>query len=337
MSFSFELIMVIVLALAFDFVNGFHDAANAIATCVSTRALSPRNAIIMARSLNFVGALVHTAVATTIGKGLIDLAGHSNAMSIVLVALIGAIGWDLITWYFGLPSSSTHALVGGMVGAGIAALGFKCLVWSGLRKILLAMVLSPILGVIAGLITVSILYWIFRRSHPGTANRHFRWAQIGSAAWMSFSHGMNDAQTSMGIITLALMTAGFIQATGKDAFPVPIYVKVASAIMMGVGTSAGGWRIIKTMGQRLVDLKPIDGFAAEFSSGAVIFASAWMGAPVSTTHVISCAIMGTGAAKSITSVRWNVVRRIIMAWILTIPGAGLIAIVSWWIRTLIFG
>ncbi len=337
MSFSFELIMVIVLALAFDFVNGFHDAANAIATCVSTRALSPRNAIIMARTLNFVGALAHTAVATTIGKGLIDLSGHTNAMSIVLVALIGAIGWDLFTWHLGLPSSSTHALVGGMVGAGYAALGVSCLKWEGIRKVLLAMVLSPIFGVIAGLVTVSILYWIFRRSHPGKANRHFRWAQVGSAAWMSFSHGMNDAQTSMGIITLALLTAGFIHTTGTSEFPVPWYVMVTSAIMMGAGTSAGGWRIIKTMGQRMVDLKPVDGFAAEFSSGAVIIASAYMGAPVSTTHVISCAIMGTGAAKNLTSVRWNVVRRIISAWVFTIPGAGLIAMVCWWLRTLIFG
>ena len=332
-----ELIIVIILALGFDFVNGFHDAANAIATCVSTRALSPRNAIIMARTLNFFGALAHTAVAYTIGKGLINLTDQQTAMSIVLVALVGAISWDLITWYLGLPSSSTHALVGGMVGAGLAAIGFKCLVWSGIRKVLIAMVFSPVLGILVGLITVTILYWLFYRSHPGVANRHFRWAQVGSAALVSFAHGMNDAQTSMGIITLALITAGLIKTNGGSEFPVPVYVKLASAIMMGVGTSVGGWRIIKTMGQRMVDLKPIDGFAAEFSSGAVIIANAFLGAPVSTTHVISCSIMGTGAAKNITSVRWNVVRRIISAWVFTIPGAALISGLFWHLRAIFVG
>ncbi len=335
---SFELVLVILLALSFDFVNGFHDAANAIATCVSTRALSPRNAIIMARTLNFAGALAHTAVAYTIGKGLINISNQSAnfGMSIVLVALVGAIGWDLITWYFGLPSSSTHALVGGMIGAGIASIGFNGLVWIGIRKVLLAMVLSPIIGIIAGTISVSILYWVFHRSHPARANKHFRWAQIGSAAWMSFSHGMNDAQTSMGIITLALITAGFIHAPSGE-FPVPFYVKFMSALMMGAGTSVGGWRIIKTMGQRLVDLKPVDGFASEFSSGAVIMGMASIGAPVSTTHVITCSVMGTGAAKNFTAVRWNVVRRIISAWIFTIPGAAFIAALCWWIRVFVFG
>ncbi|MFA5863248.1 MAG: inorganic phosphate transporter [Phycisphaerae bacterium] len=334
---SVELIIVVILALGFDFVNGFHDAANAIATCVSTRALSPRNAILMARTLNFVGAITSTAVAYTVGKGVVNVAGHTDPMSIVLVALIGAIGWDLITWYWGLPSSSTHALVGGLMGAGIVSIGVKCLVWKGIRKVLLAMFVSPILGAIAGLICVSILYWCFYRSHPSRANRNFRWAQIVSAAWMSFSHGMNDAQNAMGIITLALISGHWIKLAHPNDFPVPIWVMLASALAMGMGTSAGGWRIIKTMGQRMVDLKPIDGFAAETSAGAVIVGMSLLGAPISTTHVISCAIMGTGAAKNITSVRWNVVRRIIYAWVLTIPGAALIAGLAWYIRTLFVG
>jgi len=334
---SAELIIVIFLALSFDFVNGFHDAANAIATCVSTRALSPRNAILMARTLNFIGALVHVQVAKTICENIINVQnqGQNQAMSIILVALIGAIGWDLITWYFGLPSSSTHALVGGLMGAGLVAIGYQSWVWKGISKVILAMIFSPLIGVVVGLLTVSLLYWIFRRSHPAKANRNFRWAQIASAAWMSLSHGMSDAQTSMGIITLALITANFIS---KDSgFYVPWYVKLGSALMMGLGTSAGGWRIIKTMGMRMVDLKPVDGFAAEFSSGAVIMANSFLGAPVSTTHIISCSIMGTGAAKNVTNIRWNIVRRIVGAWVFTIPGAAIISAGAWYARAFLVG
>ena len=332
---SVELVIVIFLAMSFDFVNGFHDAANAIATCVSTRALSPRNAILMARTLNFTGALVHVQVAKTICENIINVSGQNQAMSIVLVALIGAIGWDLITWYLGLPSSSTHALVGGLMGAGLVAIGYQSWVWTGIRKVLIAMVFSPIIGVVVGLITISILYWIFRRSQPGHANRNFRWAQIGSAAWMSLSHGMSDAQTSMGIVTLALTMSHFISTDG--GFYVPWYVKLTSALMMGFGTSMGGWRIIKTMGMRMVDLKPVDGFAAEFSSGAVIMANSFFGAPVSTTHIISCSIMGTGAAKNLTNIRWGIVRRIVSAWIFTIPGAAIIAGLAWLVRSFLVG
>jgi PiT family inorganic phosphate transporter len=329
---SIELIFVIILALTFDFVNGFHDAANAIATTVSTKALSPRNAIILARTMNFLGAVVSTAVAYTIGKGVIDVSKYSDPMGLVLMALIGAIIWDLITWYFGLPSSSTHALIGGLLGVGLMAIGHDCLVWKGITKIAIAMVLSPILGILVGMTITSILYWTFRSAPPAKAHRNFRIAQIGSATCMSFSHGMSDAQTGMGIITMALLAGGHM-----THFEVPIWVKVACALAMGAGTSAGGGRIIKTMGQRMVSLKPIDGFAAELSSGSVISSMALLGAPISTTHVISTSIMGTGAAKSITAVRWNVVRRILCAWILTIPGAALISSLCWWIKNLVEG
>ncbi len=329
---TLELLIVIFLALTFDFVNGFHDAANAIATCVSTRALSPKHAIVLARTLNFIGAMSHTAVAYTIGKGVVDVSGSSQAMSMVLVALVGAIGWDLITWYFGMPSSSTHALVGGLLGVGLVVLGTDCLVWKGIWKILMAMVLSPVLGLLAGMITVAILYWICRRANPQRASRNFRLAQISSVCWMSFSHGMNDAQNAMGIITLALVSGNYL-----PTFAVPWWVMVICALAMGAGTSAGGWRIIKTMGQRLVDLKPVDGFAAEISSGAVIVGMSLIGAPISTTHVISTTIMGTGAAKNITAVRWNVVRRIVGAWVFTIPGAALISGLAWYVRALLVG
>lgn len=325
---TIELVLVILLALTYDFVNGMQDAANAIATCVSTRALSPRNAIIMARTLNFLGAMAHTAVAYTIGKGVIQISGHPAAMQIVLAAVIGATVWNLITWYFGLPSSCTHALVGGLLGAGVAAIGYGCIVWAGIRKIVLAMIISPVAGLVAGVLLIAALSWMFRRANPQNATRNFRWLQIVSAAWMSFSHGMNDTQNAMGIMTLGLMSAGFL-----TEFHVPLWVMVAAALAMGAGTSAGGWRIIKTMGQRLVSLRPVDGFAAEASAGAVIVGMSLMGAPISTTHVISCAIMGTGAARNTTAVRWSIVKRVVGAWILTIPGAAIIGALCWWTRS----
>ena len=326
---TIELILVIVLALAFDFVNGFHDCANAIATCVSTRALTPKKAIIMSRTLNFVGALVSTAVAYTIGKGIVDVAMVEShyAMSIVLVGLVGAITWDLITWHFGLPSSSTHALVGGFLGAGLVAIGVKCLVWKGIRKVVLAMIISPVAGLATGLLLVALLMWLFRGAHPQKTTRNFRWGQVLSAGWMSFSHGMNDAQNAMGIITLALVVGGHL-----EKFSVPLWVKLGCALAMGAGTSIGGWRIIKTMGQKMVDLKPIDGFAAEAGAGAVIVGMSLVGAPISTTHVIACTIMGTGAARRLRAVRWPVVRRILIAWVLTIPGAAIIAAACWYLR-----
>jgi PiT family inorganic phosphate transporter len=326
---SVELILLIIMALSFDYVNGFHDAANAIATTVSTRAMTPRSAVAVAWVFNFIGAMASTKVAETIGKGVIDVGTQQMATSIILFALIGAIAWDLITWYFGLPSSSTHAMVGGLVGVGIVAIGTGCLEWKGICKVIMAMVLSPVLGILAGMLCVSILYWLCRNAHPSSISRHFRKAQIGSAMWMSFSHGMNDAQNAMGIITIALLAGGHL-----NQFAVPFWVKVACATAMAMGTSMGGWRIIKTMGQRMVDLKPIDGFAAELATGSVTVGMSLIGAPISTTHVVSTSIMGTGAAKSVTSVRWNVVRRIIGAWILTIPGAAIISAACWWIRSL---
>ena len=276
--------------------------------------------------------MTSTKVAETIGKGVIDVGNQQAAVSIVLVAMIGAIVWDLITWYFGLPSSSTHALVGGLVGTGIVAIGTGCLQWKGLDKVIMAMVLSPILGILAGMVCVSILYWLFRNAHPSHVSRRFRLAQIGSAMWMSFSHGMNDAQNAMGIITIALLAGGHL-----SHFAVPDWVKLACATAMAMGTSFGGWRIIKTMGQRMVDLKPIDGFAAELATGSVTVGMSLIGAPISTTHVVSTSIMGTGAAKNITAVRWNVVRRIVGAWVFTIPGAALIGALGWWIRSVVIG
>lgn len=329
---SVELITLIALALIFDYVNGFHDAANAIATTVSTRALSPRNAVIVAWIFNFVGALASTKVAETIGKGVIDTGDHQAGVTIILVALIGAIIWDLITWYMGLPSSSTHALVGGLMGVGIVAIGTGCLEPKGITKILIAMVLSPILGIIAGMICVSMLYWLFRHAHPGSISRNFRFAQMGSAVWMSFSHGMNDAQNAMGIITIALLAGGEL-----SHFEVPFWVKLSCGVAMAAGTSMGGWRIIKTMGQSMVDLKPIDGFAAELATGTVTVGMSLVGAPISTTHVVSTSIMGTGAAKNVTAVRWNVVKRIVGAWVFTIPGAAIISALCWWIKLLIEG
>jgi PiT family inorganic phosphate transporter len=329
---SVELIVLIILALAFDYVNGFHDAANAIATTVSTRALSPRNAVIVAWIFNFVGAMVSTKVAATIGKGVINPGDQHTAVTIILVALIGAIIWDLITWYFGLPSSSTHALVGGMMGVGLVAIGTGCLQWKGLSLVLIAMVLSPVFGILAGMLCVSILYWLFRHAHPSSISRNFRLAQMGSAVWMSFSHGMNDAQNAMGIITIGLLAGGKL-----SHFEVPFWVKLCCGIAMAAGTSMGGWRIIKTMGQSMVDLKPIDGFAAELATGSATVGMSLIGAPISTTHVVSTSIMGTGAAKNITSVRWNVVKRIVGAWVFTIPGAALISAICWWIKTLLEG
>lgn len=314
------LILIILGALWFDFVNGFHDAANAIATSVSTHALSARNALILARTLNFIGALSHTAVAYTIGKGVVQ--SGVITLPMLLAALFGAIAWGYLTWYLGLPSSSTHALIGSLVGTALVATGFQwsILVWSGIQKILLVMIISPTIGLIGGIMFTTLFSWGAWRTPYWKSAKFFKRLQVLSASAVSFSHGMNDAQSAMGIITIALVTQGVI-----SEFHVPLWVRVASALAMGLGTSMGGWKIIRTMGRKMVRLhKPIDGCAAEVTGGTVIYLTAMIGIPVSTTHVITSAIMGTGVAHDFRVLRWRVVRQIVLAWFTTIPGAALI-------------
>lgn len=316
------LVLVVIAALAFDYINGFHDTANAIATCVSTRALSVRNAIIMAGILNFAGAMISTKVAGTIGKGIVNAADITQM--VVLAGILGAIIWNLITWYYGMPSSSSHAIIGGLMGAVIAHSGVDSLKWAGLKKIVLALILSPIIGVVIGLIFMIIILWTVRKGAPDTLNRNFRKMQVASAALMAFSHGTADAQKSMGVITMALVSYGTIAT-----FEVPTWVKIACALAMGLGTAAGGWRIIKTVGKDFVKLTPVNGFVVETASAAVILGSASVGMPVSTTHVITSTILGVGLSKRITAVNWTVAGRILVAWVLTIPAAALVAFLTY--------
>jgi PiT family inorganic phosphate transporter len=314
--------LVVIAALAFDFINGFHDTANAIATCISTRALSLRNAIVMAAGLNFVGALVSTHVATMVGKGIVDPAYVSQ--TIVLSALLGAIFWDLVTWHYGIPSSSSHAIIGGIIGAVIASRGIGVLKWGGISKIVAAIVISPLAGtVIAFLIMVGI-FWIFRGFHPSTLNRGFRKLQIFSAAVMAFSHGSNDAQKSMGVITMALVSYGAIHT-----FYIPVWVILSCAAAMALGTAIGGWRIIKTVGSDFVKLQPVHGFCAETSSAGVILTASAMGIPISTTHVITSAILGVGLSQGRRKVNWIVGVRIVWAWVLTIPASAVTSYVAY--------
>lgn len=311
-------ILVVVLALAFDFINGFHDTANAIAASVSTGVLTPRRAIWMAAILNFVGAMVGTEVAKTIGKGIIDTSiiesGAVAGQWVVIAALLSAIAWNLLTWHWGLPSSSSHAIIGGLIGGAVAGYGWGKLHWEGVEKIFVFLVASPLIGGVLSFGIMVALMWIFRRALPSTVTNLFRPLQIFAAAFMAFSHGTNDAQKAMGIITLALLTGGYVQA-----FEVPLWVKVAAALAMALGTSAGGWKIIKTMGTRIVKLQPINGFASDTAAAFTIFTASHFGLPVSTTHVVSGAIMGVGATKRLSAVRWGVARTMVLAWIFTIP------------------
>ena len=324
------LCLVILAALLFDYINGFHDTANAIATSVSTRALSVKAAIIMAATLNFAGAMAFTKVAKTIGTGIIS-AEHLTQM-VVLAGVIGAITWNVITWYFGLPSSSSHAIVGGLVGAVIAHVGPSALVWSGLKKIILALVFSPILGVIAGFIFVVIFSRILQFRSPAGVNRGFRKMQILSAAFMAFSHGTADAQKSMGVITMALLSYGAI-----PTFEVPMWVKFTCAMAMALGTAAGGWRIIKTVGRDFVKLQPMTGFSVDSASTCVILGASMLGLPTSTTHVVTSSILGFGLSKSLNAVNWNVAKRIVTAWILTIPAAALVAYLVYQVMSPLLG
>ena len=317
------LVVVVLLALAFDYTNGFHDTANAIATSVATRALAPRYAILMAAAFNFIGAFAGTAVAKTVGSGLVD--EKTTTQGIIAAALIGAIVWNLITWQQGLPSSSSHALIGGLLGATVVAAGTGALKIDGiLNKVLVPMFTSPLLGFFIAFALMVALYWIFRSARRRPMSVRFRRLQILSAAFMAFAHGSNDAQKTMGVITLALVTAGVI-----PDFTVPIWVIAASATALSLGTAVGGWRIMHTMGQRVAKLEPVHGFAAETTSASILLATAHLGMPVSTTQVISGAIMGVGSSQGWRHVRWGVARQILIAWVLTIPAAGLLAAVAW--------
>ncbi|MDN5293106.1 MAG: inorganic phosphate transporter, PiT family [Eubacteriales bacterium] len=324
------LALVVILALTFDFINGFHDTANAIATSVSTRVLSPSKAILMAAVLNFFGALTSTGVATTIGKGIVAPELINN--EVLIAGLVGAITWNLITWYYGLPSSSSHALIGGVIGGVAAGKGLSVLNVRGIvEKIFLPLVVSPIIGFFVSYFFMITLIWIVHRLTPYTINKYFSKLQVLSAAFMAFSHGSNDAQKSMGIITAALVSAGVL-----SSFQVPKEVILACALAMALGTSVGGWRIIKTIGSRIIRLEPFDGFAAESSSALVIIGASALHLPVSTTHVISSAIMGTGATRRLSAVRWRVARDIVLAWIFTAPMSALIAVLFYKAMTLIF-
>jgi inorganic phosphate transporter, PiT family len=321
--FTLTLLAVVALAVLFDYINGFHDTANAIATSVATRALRPQHAILMAASFNFIGAFAGTAVAKTIGSGLVDDA--STTQAVVAAALLGAIAWNLITWRLGLPSSSSHALIGGLLGATIIATGFGALKVGGIGgKVLVPLVSSPIIGFAAAFALTIALYWIFRHADRRRATRGFRRAQVLSAAYMAFAHGSNDAQKTMGVITLALFSANVIPSVD-----VPVWVIIVSASALSLGTAVGGWRIMKTMGQRVADLEPVHGFAAEMTAASVLVGTAALGMPVSTTHVISSAIMGVGTSRGVRGVRWGVARSILIAWVLTIPAAGILGAACW--------
>jgi PiT family inorganic phosphate transporter len=314
------LIAVIVVALFFDFTNGFHDTANSIATSVSTRALSPRKAVALASVLNFLGAFVSLEVAATIANGIVD--PNAITLDIVLAGLVGAITWNLITWFLGLPSSSSHALIGGVVGSAAAASGFDVIQWGGLKeKVLIPSLLAPVLGiVVAGALMLAIT-WIIARRSPSRVNRVFRSLQLVSGSFVAFTHGTNDAQKTMGIITLALVADGHLSA---DEFDVPTWVIASAALAMAAGTYAGGWRIIKTLGQRIAKIDPPQGFAAQTACASILWATAHYGFPVSTTHTISGSVMGAGATRGLHAVRWGVAGNILVAWIMTIPCAALV-------------
>jgi inorganic phosphate transporter, PiT family len=312
------LVCVIVLATIFDFINGFHDTANAIATSISTRVLSPKVAVSMATVLNMVGALSGTAVATMVGAGLVVPAGITQIT--VISALLSAIFWDVFTWYFGLPTSSSHAVLSGLVGAAVATAGTGVIIQKGVVKILIGLIVSPIIGLILGFFLMLLLIKIFRHSSPSLVTRLFNRSQIVSAAYMAFSHGSNDAQKTMGIITMALVS--YYKLPG---FHIPFWVITLCATAMATGTAVGGWRVIKTLGVRLVNLRPINGFAAEASAATVIEIASRIGLPLSTTHIISSSIMGVGASKRLSAVRWGVGGNIVLAWIITLPACGVLA------------
>ena len=312
---------VVLLAVLFDYVNGFHDTANAIATSVSTRAITPRHAIIMAATLNFAGAMISTGVAKTIGGDLV-LNPSQISLEVIVAALIGSIIWNITTWYYRIPSSSSHSLVGGVIGAVSISVGPAALDVTGISKIVMSLILSPIVALATGYFVMIGLLWIFRNFSPITLNRQFRKMQLVSASLMAFSHGSNDAQKAMGIIALALLSGGYI-----ETMEIPVWVKIACATSMALGTSAGGWRIIPTMGTKIFKMESINGFAADLNSSIVIFTATFLHLPVSTTHVVSGSIMGIGSAERVRAVHWGVARSMLLAWVITIPISACISAV----------
>lgn len=344
----FLVVTVVVIALVFDYTNGFHDAANAIATSVSTRALTPRAALIMAAIMNVIGALLGTEVAKTIGEGIIDVQGFTQSsdpkqaihgLVIILAALVGAIVWNMITWWFGLPSSSSHALIGGLVGAGLAS--STTVMWGGIfEKVVIPMFASPVFGFIAAYLVMVLVLWLVRNRPYHPANRRFRILQTVSAAMMALGHGLQDAQKTMGVIVMALIAGGY-GATHKvfDAeggIIVPTWVKLAAAIAISAGTYAGGWRIMRTLGRKVIELDPARGFVAEGVSASVLYGAAYLfHAPVSTTHTITASIMGVGATRRLSAVRWGVAGNIVVAWFLTIPASALVAAGTYWLFHLV--
>jgi PiT family inorganic phosphate transporter len=338
------LVVVVVLALAFDYINGFHDTANAVATVVSTNVLPGRTAVLLAAVCNFAGAFVGVGVAKTIGGDIADPASITQV--VVAAALLGAIFWNLLTWYYGIPSSSSHALIGGLVGAiwchrvvhgdpAGEAMG-TLLTSKGVLLTLKALVLSPLCGLLGGFLLMVVLLWLVRRTRPSSVNRNFRVLQLGSAGFMAFAHGSNDAQKSMGIITLALVAYAASQGQPAD-LNVPWWVIISCATAMALGTASGGWRIMKTMGHKIIKLRPINGFAAETAASLVILIATWLKAPVSTTHVISSCIMGVGASKRVSAVRWGVAHNMLVAWVLTIPISAAVSAVTYLVLHALLG
>ena len=323
------IVAVVVVALVFDYTNGFHDAANAIATSVSTRALTPRVALAMAAVMNFVGAFLGQEVANTVAE-VIDPGGGTHGLVIVMSGLLGAITWNLITWYYGLPSSSSHALIGGLVGAAVAAGATAN--WSVVvDKVVIPMFLSPVVAFGLGFALMLGIMWAFRRANPGKTNRGFRMAQTVSAAAMALGHGLQDAQKTMGVIFLALLTGGYV----SQGDPLPVWVIFSAAGAISLGTYSGGWRIMRTLGRRIIHLDPARGFAAETVASSVLYTTAYVfEAPISTTHTITSAVMGVGATKRLSAVRWGVARSILTAWVLTFPAAGLAAAACYWLSHL---
>jgi PiT family inorganic phosphate transporter len=325
------LVALVVLALAFDFMNGLHDAANSIATVVSTGVLKPHHAVAFAAFFNFVAIFIfHLKVAATVGKGIVDPVVVDHY--IIFGALVGAISWNAITWFFGLPSSSSHALIGGLIGAAVAKTGFGALIASGISKTVLFIFLSPLMGFLLGGLLLVLVSWIFRRSSPFRIDRWFRRLQLVSAAAYSLGHGGNDAQKTIGIIWLLLIAAN-VPGVQES---VPVWVIIACYVAIAFGTFFGGWRIVKTMGQKITKLKPVHGFCAETGGAITLFVATGLGIPVSTTHTITGAIVGVGSTRKFSAVRWGVAGNIVWAWIFTIPASAFIAAVSWWVGTQIF-
>jgi len=324
-------IALVLVALAFDFMNGFHDAANSIATVVSTRVLKPYQAVLLAAFFNFAALFVfHLSVATTVGKGIVEQGVVDHYL--VFGALVGAIAWNLITWYYGIPSSSSHALIGGLVGAAVAKAGTASLLAAGILKTVAFIFISPLMGMLFGALLMLAVSWLFVRTTPSRVDRWFRRLQLLSASLYSLGHGGNDAQKTAGIIWMLLIASGYLAA--QD--PIPIWVVVACYVTIALGTAFGGWRIVKTMGQRITKLKPVGGFCAETGGAATLFLATSFGIPVSTTHTITGAITGVGSAQSVSAVRWGVAGNIVWAWVLTIPCSAFMAALAWWLGRQLF-